>query len=119
MWKHQKRHEETVIVINESAPSYSSGGIAIITDASGVSMKMVIMPDGSRFREPRKEGQYNYERIFAHVSKNEIEKADIIEGKTKIVWNGNTYKVFTKLDYTSKPRFRIAEIEMRRKIGVD
>jgi len=119
MWKTQKRFEETVTVVNESIPSLASGGIAVITDSSSVSMKMVILPDESKFREPRKEGQYQYERLFAHVRKTEMLKADIIPGKTKVIWNGETYKVFSKLDYTTKPKFRIAEIEMRRRIEYD
>jgi len=119
MWKAQKRYEETVTVVNESSPTYSSGGIAVITDATGVSIRMLILPDQSVFREPRKEGQYQFERLFAHITKSEIAKAEITPGKTKVVWNGNTYKVYSKMDYTSKFKFKIAEIEMRRKIEYD
>lgn len=116
MWKTQTRFEENVTVINENTPTLSSGGVAIITNNTSVSLKMLILPDTSVFRESRKEGQYQYERLFAQVRKTEIEKASIIPGKTRIIWNGNTYKVFSKMDYTSKPKFKIAEIEMRRRI---
>ena len=117
MWKMSKRFEETVTVVNEQSPVRGSGGIAIITTPSTTEIRMVMLPDRNVFKEPRKEGQYNYERLLAHVSKYEIDKVDMIPGKTKVVWNGLTYKVVSILDYTSKKLFRNAEIEMRRQLG--
>lgn len=119
MYNAQKQYEETVTVINEGVASLSSGGISTITDATGVSINMLILPDDSVYREPRKEGGYEYEKIFAQVSRDEIAKAAITPGQTRIIWNGNTYKVYRKLDYTTKSRWQLAEIEMRRRIGND
>lgn len=117
MWKMSKNFEETVTVVNEQPPTRGSGGIAIITTPATQEIKMVMLPDMNVFREPRKEGQYNYERLFAQVSKDEIDKVEMIPGKTKVVWNGLTYKVVNIIDYTSKKLFRNAEIEMRRQLG--
>lgn len=117
MWKMSKGFEETVTVVNEQPPTRGSGGIAIITTPATQEIRMVMLPDMNVFHEPRKEGQYNYERLFAQVSKGELDKVDMIPGKTKVVWNGLTYKVVNILNYTSKKLFRNAEIEMRRQLG--
>lgn len=117
MWKTQKPLEETVTVYNEQSPTRGSGGVAVISDGDSEDIKMLILPDEIIHREPRKEGQYSYERLFAQVSKTEMDKVNIKEGKTKVIWNGLTYKVYSVIDYTSKPRFKLAELEMRRQLG--
>ena len=117
MWKTNTRFHETVTVVNEQSPTRGSGGIAVITTPATQDIKMVMLPDNNLYKELRREGQYNYERVTAHVSKGEIDKVDMIPGKTKIVWNGLTYKVVSIIDYTSKLLFKTAEIEMRRQIG--
>lgn len=117
MWKRQKLLEETVTVVNEQPPTRGSGGIAIISTPATIEIRMLMLPDMTIYREPRKEGQYSYERLLAHVSKDEMDKVDMIPGKTKIVWNGLTYKVVNIIDYRSKLLFRNAEIEMRRQLG--
>lgn len=117
MWKMSKKFEETVTVVNEQPPTRGSGGVAIITTPTTQEIRMMMLPDRNVFKEPRKEGQYNYERLIAHVSKDEIDKVEMIPGKTKVVWNGLTYKVVSIIDYTSKILFRNAEIEMRRQLG--
>jgi len=119
MWKIQKMFEENVTVINELEPVISSGGISTISYDSGVTIKMVMLPDENRYRENRKDGIYQYEKLFAHVRKDEMEKVEVIPGKSQVIWNGETYRVVTKLPYESKQMFQIAEIEMRRKIDVD
>lgn len=111
--------EETVTVLNEGSPIRGSGGIAIITDGTSQSIRMLILPDDNRHREPRKEGQYSYEQLFAHVRKTEMAKVDMIPGKTRVVWNGNEYKVINIIDYRTKVRFQNAEIEMRRRLDID
>lgn len=116
MWKTQKLFEVSVSVINESTPVRGTGGIAVISDDTETEISMVIMPDYGIHREPRKEGQYVYERIYAHVRADEMAKADMIVGKTRIEWNGNIYMVHSIIDYTSLKLFQIAEIEMRRKL---
>lgn len=117
MWKTSKKFEETVTVVNEQPPTRGSGGVAIITTPSTQEIQMMMLPDTNVFNEPKKEGQYNYERLFAHVNKDEMDKVDMIPGKTKVVWNGLTYKVVNIINYTSKILFQNAEIEMRRQLG--
>jgi hypothetical protein len=116
MWKSQRSLEETVTVLNEQSPSRGSGGIAVITDGTSQEIRMLMLPDMNIHRESRKEGQYSYERVYAHISKNEMDKVDMIPGKTRVVWNGLTYKVMNIIDYRSKFKFQNAEIEMRRQI---
>ena len=118
MWKTQKMFEEDITVVNESAPVRGSGGIAIITDGTSTTIRALMLPGSELYREQRQEGQYTYERIFAHVNKDEIDKVSLVEGKTKVIWNGLTYRVIRVMDYTSKKRFRNAEIELRRRIGM-
>jgi hypothetical protein len=43
----------------------------------------------------------------------------MIPGKTRVVWNGNEYKVIGIIDYRTKVRFQNAEIEMRRRLDID
>lgn len=117
MWKTQKKFEEIVTVLNESSPERGSGGISVITDGTSKDIRMLMLPDMNIHREPRKEGQYSYERVYAHISRTEMDKVEIIPGKTRIVWNGLTYKVMNILDYSSKILFQNAEIEMRRQVG--
>lgn len=117
MWKTNKKFEETVTVVNEQSPTRGSGGIAKITTPATQDIRMLMLPDNNIYRELRREGQFNYERVTAQISKDEMEKVDMIPGKTKIVWNGFTYKVVNITDYTSKLLFRNAEIEMRRQLG--
>jgi len=117
MWKTSQKFEETVTVINEQTPIRGSGGIAVISDNTSQQVKMVMLPDITIHSEPRKGGQYSYERLYAQVSKDEIDDVDIIPGKTRVVWNGLEYRVVHIIDYTSKLLFRNVEIEMRRNIG--
>lgn len=119
MFKTQKQFEETITVVNEGSPSYASGGIAIISDGTSKNIKAVIMPDIDTHRETRKEGQFEVEVVFAQVRKSEMDKIDMIPGKTRITWNGYSYRVTSIVDYRSKPLFKNAEIEMRRRIGID
>ena len=118
MWKTQMKYEETVIAYNQSEPTRGSGGIAIITKGGETGLKMVMMPDFDVYRERRKEGQYSYERVFAHIRLSEMNKLDMIPGKTRIEWNGNTYIVHSILDYTSKNMYQNAEIEMRKRLDI-
>jgi hypothetical protein len=117
MWKTQQKFEETVTVLNEQSPIRGSGGISVITDGTSKQIRMLMLPDLTIHRETRKEGQYSYERVYAHISKDEMDKVDMIPGKTRIVWNGLTYKVMNIVDYRSKILFQNAEIELRRQIG--
>ena len=117
MWKTQKKFEETVTVLNEQSPTRGSGGISVIADGTTTGVRMLMLPDLNIHRETRKEGQYSYERVYAHISKGEMDKVDMIPGKTRVVWNGLTYKVMNILDYSSKILFQNAEIELRRQIG--
>jgi len=119
MWKTQTKYEETVTAYNQSEPTRGSGGIAFITKGTETEIKMVMMPDFEIYREMRKEGQYSYERVFAQIRLSEMDKLDMIPGKTRIEWNGNTYVIHNILDYTSKIMFQNAEIEMRRRLDVD
>jgi hypothetical protein len=119
MFQTQKKFEETVTVLNEGSPVAGSGGIAIITDGTSQDIKMVMLPDMNLHREPRKEGQYSYETLFAHVRRDEMDKVNMIPGKTRVVWNGNEYKVIGIIDYRTKVRFQNAEIEMRRRLDID
>ena len=119
MFKTQKQFEENITVLNESDPVRGSGGIAKITDSSETTIRALIMPDMDIHIETREEGQYHYERVYAHVRKSQIELVDIIPGKTRIDWNGNEYVVRDILDYTSKKLFQNAEIEMRRRLDID
>ena len=116
MWKTQRQFEETVTVYNEGSPTRGSGGIAIISDGTSLSIKMLMLPDYNIHVETKKEGQSKFERVYAQISKIEMDKISIIPGKTKVIWNGNTYKVTTIIDYTLKPLFQLAEIEMRRQL---
>ena len=119
MYKTQKKFEETVLVLNESAPVRGSGGIAVITDGTQQSISMVMLPDFEIHRESTVHGQYSYERLFAHVRVDEMDKVDMIPGKTRVEWNGYIYIVYRVLDYTSKTLFRNAEIEMRRRLDIN
>jgi len=119
MFKTQKPYEETVTVYNQLTPVRASGGIATIPTSSSTTMKAVMLPDSNIYRENRKEGQFFYERVFAQVRKDEINRVSIIPGKTRIEWNGYTYVVYQMLDYTSKKLFQNAEIELRRRLGFD
>jgi len=119
MFKTQKMFEENITIINESSPARASGGIAVITEGSSTTIKAVVMPDLDSYAEPRKEGQYNYERLFAQVRKSEMDRVNLVKGKTKLIWNGLEYKIVNIIDYTSKKLFQNAEIEARRKIDVD
>lgn len=119
MFLTQKKFETNITVFNDGEPQYASGGTAIISSGVSQSIKAVIMPDDRFYRENRKEGQYISERVFAHVRKDEMDKVDMIPGKSRITWNGYSYEVVNILDYRDKPLFRNAEIEMRRRIGVD
>jgi len=114
MWKTQKQFEENVTVRNEQTPSRASGGIAVIGKTTDTTLKMLILPDETIHREPRKEGQYSYERLFAQVRSDEMEKVDMIPGKTRVIWNGLEYRVVGIIDVRSKKKFKNAEIEMRR-----
>ena len=105
-----------VLVYNEGAPTRASGGVAVISDGNTTGVNMLMLPDNIIYREPRKEGQYSYESVTAQITEDELDKVSIIPGKTKIIWNGLTYKVMSMIDYTSKPLFRLAEIEMRRQL---
>ena len=116
MWKTQQKFEETVTVYNEQAPTRASGGVAVISDGTSQDIQMLMLPDNIIHREPRKEGQYSYERVTAQISKDELDKVSIIPGKTKIIWNGLTYKVMSMIDYTSKLYFQLAELELRRQL---
>jgi len=116
MWKTQKKFEEKVTVVNENSPIRGDGGIAIITDNTSTGVKMVMLPDGQVYHENRKEGQFSYERVYAHVSKNEMDKTPIVPGRTKVIWNGLTYVVMEIIDYSNKLLFKNAEIELRRKL---
>jgi hypothetical protein len=118
MFRSQKGHEETVQVINESTTSRGSGGIGVITEGSRTDVKMLILPDDSIYKEDRNGGFQQIEQLFAHISKEEIDKISLITGKTKVIWNGNTYRVVGIIDMTTKPRFRNAEIRMVRKTDV-
>lgn len=119
MFKTQKQFEETITVLNESDPVRGSGGIAVITDSSNVSIKALMLPDYDIHKEVRDEGQFHYERLFAQIRKSEMEKILVVPGKTRIVWNGNEYVVYSIVDYTSKFLFQNAEIEMRRRLDID
>ena len=88
MWKSQRSLEETVTVLNEQSPTRASGGIAVITDGTPQQIRMLMLPDLNIHRETRKQGQYSYERVYAHISKSEMNKIDMIPGKTRVVWNG-------------------------------
>ena len=116
MWKTQQKFEETVLVYNEQAPTRASGGVAVISNGTTTGVNMLMLPDNIIHKEPRKEGQYSYERVIAQVSDKEMNKISIIPGKTKIIWNGLTYKVMSIIDYTSKILFQNAELELRRQI---
>lgn len=118
MFKTQKTYEETVQVINESTTSRASGGVGVITTGSQTDVKMLILPDDTRYKEDRNGGYQQIEQLFAHISKKEIDKVSLIPGRTKVIWNGNTYRVVDIIDYTSKPRFKNAEIRMVRKTHV-
>jgi len=118
MFKTQKKHEEIVTVINESTTTRGSGGVGVITDGSRQDVSMVMLPDDSIYEEDRHGGYTQIEQLFAHVSKNEMEKVFLIPGRTKVIWNGNTYRVMDIVDYTSKPNFKNAEIRLVRKIHV-
>lgn len=117
MWKTQKKFEETVTVLNEQNPTRASGGVAVISDGASQDIRMLMLPDGVMHRESRKEGQYAYERVTAQISSEEMDKVDMIPGKTRVVWNGLTYKVMSIIDYRDKILFQNAEIELRRQLG--
>lgn len=118
MFKTQKTYEETVQVINESTTTRGSGGVGIITQGSQTDVKMLILPDDTVYKEDREGGYQQIEQLFAHISKKEIDKVSLIPGRTQVIWNGNTYRVIDIIDYTSKPRFKNAEIRMVRKTNV-
>jgi len=117
MWKTQQKFEETVTVYNEQPPTRGSGGVAVISQGTATGVRMLMLPDGVIYREPRKEGQYSYERVTAQISSEEMDKIDMIPGKTKVIWNGLTYKVMSIIDYRDKILFQNAEIELRRQLG--
>ena len=75
-----------------------------------------MLPDITVHIETDKEGQSSYERLYAHISKIEKDKVSIIPGRTKVIWDGKTYKVMGIIDYTSKFRFQNAELELRRQL---
>jgi len=118
MFKTQKIYEETVSVLNESTTTRGSGGIGIITDGSLQSVKMLILPDDSIYEEDRNGGYTMTEVLFAHIRKTEMDKVSLIPGRTKVIWNGNTYRVMDIVDYTSKPKFKNAELRLVRKRNV-
>lgn len=118
MFKTQKRYEETVYVINESATARASGGIGTITETTQTAVKMLILPDDNMYKEDRQGGYQQIEQLLAHISKDEIEKVSLTPGITKVIWNGNTYRVMDIIDYTSKPKWKNAEIRMVRKTHV-
>ena len=118
MYKTQKRYEETVTVLNESESSRGSGGVSFINEGSQKEVSMLILPDDSIYEEDRTGGYTITEQLFAHISKTEMEKVPLIPGRTQVIWNGNTYRVMDIIDYTSKPKFKNAEIRMVRKRNV-
>ena len=118
MYKTQKRYEEKVLVLNESTATRSSGGISVITEGSQQEVSMLILPDESVYEEDRNGGYTMTENLFAHISKSEMENVSLIPGRTQVIWNGNTYRVMDIIDYTSKPKFRNAEIRMVRRRDV-
>ena len=119
MFKTQKKFEEDIVVLNESDPVRGSGGIAKITDSSETTIRALVLPDIDIHMETREEGQFHFERVYAHIRKSQKELVDIIPGKTRIEWNGNNYVVADIIDYTSKKLFQNAEIEMRRRLDID
>lgn len=119
MFQTQKKYEEDITVFNEGSTVYASGGIGKITNGDSQTIKALIMPETNVYRETRKEGRFNVEIVFAHVRKTEMDKVDMLPGKTRITWNGNDYRVMNIIDYRAKPRFKNAEIEMRRTLGVE
>lgn len=118
MFKTQKLYEETVTVLNESTTARASGGVGVITEGSQQEVKMLILPDDSIYEEDRNGGYTMTEQLFAHISKTEMEKVSLIPGRTRVIWNGNEYRVVDIIDYTSKPKFKNAEIRMVRKRNV-
>ena len=119
MFATQKRFEESVTIINESDPAYGSGGIAIITDTSSKSIKAVVMPDYAIHRETNREGQSTYERAYMQVRKTEMDKIDMIPGRTRVTWNGYSYRVVNIIDVRNNKFFRNAEVEMRRRLDIN
>ena len=117
--KEAKKYEEDITVLNESDPVRGSGGIAVITDSSSDTIRAMLMPDLDIHIEARRDGQYRYDKVYAHVRQSVMDSVSIIPGKTRIEWNGNEYVVSNILDYTSKKLFRNAEIEMRKRLDID
>lgn len=117
MWKTQKRYEETITVRNEQIPQWSSGGIATVTVTGVVSIKAVMLPDDRKYKQSD-DGDMLVDMMYAHVRKDEMAKADMIPGKTKIIWNGDTWRVIGIVDYRTKARWQNAEIQLVKHIGV-
>lgn len=120
MYRTQKRNEETILVRNEleSDPVRGSGGIALIDVYSETGIKAVVLPDTETYIQDDK-GFYIRDTAYALVRKEEMDKVDMIPGKTKITWDGNTYRVVGKIDARTKYKFQNAEIRMVRHVGLE
>jgi hypothetical protein len=118
MFNTQKRNEELIQVRNEQEPVWGSGGISTIAVDSVTGIKAVMMPDSRRYVQG-KAGSVLEELAFALVRESEMEKADMIPGKTKIIWNGNTWRILGITDVRNKHKFQNAEISLVRHVGVD
>jgi len=118
MWETQKKFEETVTVLNEGYATRGSGGVALITNGTSTSIKMLMLPDTDVFVEKREEDNYRWETLYAQIRKTEMDKVNMIPGQTRVVWNGNDYKVLEIIDYRNKNLFRLAEIRLARRLDV-
>lgn len=118
MYRTQKRNEEFVTVRTENIPTRASGGYANITIREETGIYAVIEPDTNTYISDE-QGAYIREKSYALVRETEMAKCHMEEGKTQIIWNGNTYRVIGIIDQTERPKFRNAEITMVRRVDVD
>lgn len=116
MFRTQKHNEELVTVRNEYEPVRASGGVSRIDVYQETGIRMVMLPDQRRYVEDPK-GFKLVDYMYAHVSREEMTKADMIPGKTKIIWNGDTWRVQGILDYRMKDKWQLAEITLVKHIG--
>jgi len=114
----QRHYEEIVSVIHESTTTRGSGGIGIITEGTETDVRMVILPDVRVYKQDRAGGTYFVETLYGQIRKTELDKVSLEPGRTKVIWNGNTYRVMDIIDYTSKMKFKNAELRMQRKVDV-
>lgn len=118
MWKTQKNYEELVTVRNEQDPTRTSGGISSIPVYEETGIYAVMLPDEREYVSTP-DGSYYEETVYAQVRKDEMDKVDMIPGKTKMIWDGNSYRVIEIIDYRTKYKFKNAEITLVRHLDVD